>query len=80
MSDLNERLRRYSYRGDKDDEVGQLIHELIEDIHEAADEIERLTARNEELEAKLLEEKDANDHWYNEGKRIGKRAAAQEKP
>jgi septal ring factor EnvC (AmiA/AmiB activator) len=38
MSDLIERLRRYCCC----DQQGQLIAELVGDMHEAADEIERL--------------------------------------
>ena len=41
MSDL-QRLRRYSYQGEGDE-----IAELVNDIHWAADEIERLTALTE---------------------------------
>ena len=42
MSDLIESLRRYSYQQGTDDEQGQLIAELVGNMHEAADEIERL--------------------------------------
>ena len=44
MTDLVKRLRRYSYQGGTGDEQGQLIGELVGDMHEAADEIERLRA------------------------------------
>lgn len=49
MTDIVERLRRYSYQQGTDDEQGQLIAELVDDMHEAADEIERLEADAENL-------------------------------
>jgi predicted nuclease with TOPRIM domain len=56
MSDLIERLRRYCCC----DGQGQLIAELVGDMHEAADEIERLRAErlafateSEERQAKI---------------------------
>lgn len=49
MSDIVERLRRYSYRQGTEDEQGQLIHELASDLHEAADEIERLRDALEDI-------------------------------
>jgi hypothetical protein len=48
MSDLIERLRRYSYQQGTDDEQGQWIAELVGDMHEAADEIERLHNTHQE--------------------------------
>ena len=42
MKDIIERLRRYSYQQGTDDELGQLLSDLVSDLHEAADEIESL--------------------------------------
>ena len=58
MTDIIERLRRYSYRQGTDDEQGQLIHELVSDMHDAADEIERLRLLQEDTALKCLHQED----------------------
>jgi hypothetical protein len=47
MTDIREqieRLRRYSYQQGTDDEQGQLLAELVGDMHSAADTMEKMLA------------------------------------
>jgi hypothetical protein len=53
MTDIREqieRLRRYSYQQGTDDEQGQLLAELVGDMHSAADTMEKMLAVVEALE------------------------------
>ena len=73
MSNLH-RLRRYSYRGEGDDS----LTELVGDIHWAADEIERLTAENKLLWAvydAAMKLKFSGTHLYDCDLKLGKAIA-----
>lgn len=65
MGDICRELRRYNYQGDGDE-----VAELVGTMHEAADEIERLTAEVSELKQTIATimwlDEQANDDRYSD--------------
>ena len=60
---IAERLRRYWYKGDRDDDQREPLGLLVDEMHDAADAITELLAENDKLRERLSKWRDIAKAW-----------------